>query len=332
MMLDLFINHWTEPWEVGEKAFRMLSLQRHVNWEKVRVTLVHDGSKSFQPDLFYGLPFAVHQICLPHGGIAAARNWCIDHSDAEWIKWCDFDDCFAGIYGLWDLMHAMEIGQDYDLLWFRILFEFMDGRVFIKDQYDPVLVHSKAFRRSFLVEHGIRFPEHLTWCEDSAMLALTELEIGPGKKGEVKSLAPIYAYICRNGSLCNRPEIKFENRKSFFMRHCYVQDELEKHGRETQRRMMTVRVLGDSMYTMEQAGLKDDMTEHGARVWDYYMKHREDLTKVTSDQMQMVLDAVNAENDGCHITKAALLEWLRRMKSKYGGDVDVCRRHGEFQD
>ena len=49
MLLDLFITHWTEPWEVGKKNFDMLALQRLIDWSEIRITLVHDGTEAFPP-------------------------------------------------------------------------------------------------------------------------------------------------------------------------------------------------------------------------------------------------------------------------------------------
>ena len=119
MLLDLYITHWNEPWEVGEKGFQILAMQRLVDWSQVRVTLVHDGSEKFPDEYFKGMPFEVHQVCLPHGGIAKARNWCIENGDGEWIKWNDFDDSFANIYALRDLMNVLP-AEKFDLLWFHM--------------------------------------------------------------------------------------------------------------------------------------------------------------------------------------------------------------------
>ena len=83
MLLDLFITHWTEPREVGEKAFKMLSIQRLVDWSEIHITMVHDGSEKFPDEYFADIPCGVDQVCLPHGGIAKARNWCIDHATAK---------------------------------------------------------------------------------------------------------------------------------------------------------------------------------------------------------------------------------------------------------
>lgn len=317
-MLDIYINHWTEDWSIGEKAFRMLALQRGCDWSRIRVTVVHDGSERFPDSYFDGLPFEVRQVQLIHGGIARARNWCIDDGDGEWIKWCDWDDMFAGVYALRDLTHALEIGQKYDLLWFDLMFELMDGRVIRKNSYDPVVVHGKAFRRSFLRKAGLRFPEFLTWCEDSAMLATLEMEIDPQRKGYIRTDTPIYSYIARQGSLCNRPEIFYENRKSFFRRHRYVQDQMEKHGMEREACMMTARTLADSMYTLELAGITEDMSEFRERVRRYYRARRGDLARITAGEMRGILEAVNLENQGCSIDARSFWNWLRKLNE--GGE------------
>ena len=65
MLLDMFITHWTEPWEVGKNGFGMLSLQRAVDWSQIRITLVHDGTEPFPDEYFDGMPFTVSQFSIP---------------------------------------------------------------------------------------------------------------------------------------------------------------------------------------------------------------------------------------------------------------------------
>ena len=323
-LLDLYITHWNEEPEIWEKGIRMLALQRGINWDQIHVTIVHDGSKAFPPELFYGMPFVPDQACLEHGGIAAARNWCIDHGDGTWIKWCDCDDMFSNVYSLRNIMHALEQDPPMDLLWFDMYAEDADkNKVFLKNDRDQVTIHAKIFRRTFLQEHGIRFPEDLTWCEDSAMLAVVEMEIDHQRIGKITAEAPIYCWIARQGSLCNRPEIKFANLKSFFRRHCYVQEEFKKRGKIEAYTMMTARVLVDSCYTLTLAGLEEDTSEHEHAVWKYYQEHRNELLRLQAHQLQEVIDAVNRENDNCNITRDSFLAWLRELSRKEGGESHV---------
>ena len=312
MLLDLFITHWTEPWEVGRNGFQILSLQRAVDWSQIRVTLVHDGTEPFPDEYFDEMPFTVNQFSIPHGGIAKARNWCIDHSEATWIKWCDFDDMFAGVYSVQQIMNVLNNDQ-FDLLWFDLLCD-DHGKVINRTERNPVFVHDKVFRRSFLLEKGIRFKEDLTWCEDSAFLALIEMDIDHQRIGKIKAQAPIYLYIVRDGSLCNRPEIKFANLKSFFKRHCYVAEEFKKRGLTAQYNTMCVRTMADSYYTLVKApDIEEDKTEFTAEVWKWYEDHLEAIGDCTRQDFDLVMKAVNRERfDGGVITAEEFIEWIKK--------------------
>lgn len=313
MLLDLFITHWTEPWEIGEKGFQILRMQRGVDWEKVRITIVHDGTDPFPEEYFRSYPFKMNQISIPHGGIAAARNWCIDHSDAEWIKWNDFDDMFYGVYALMDIINALEHGENFDLLWFDMFFEIeYEQKYAMKTERDPIFVHNKCFRRSFLLDKSIRFNESLTWCEDSAFLAVIEMDIDHQRIGKINCKAPIYMYIARQGSLCNRPEIKFANLKSFFARHCYVADEFRKRGLEDEYNTMCMRVMCDSYYTLCKApGITEDKRPHEAEVWAWYDDHKQNIHRCSPDAFILVLKAVNRECfDGGYITGEEVMDWI----------------------
>ena len=312
MLLDLFITHWTEPWKVGKKAFEMLSLQRAVDWSQIRITLVHDGTEAFPERYFSGMPFKVNQVSIPHGGIAKARNWCIDHSEAEWIKWCDFDDLFAGALSLSQIMNVLD-NNKYDLLWFELLFD-DHGKIHNRTNRDPVFIHNKVFRRSFLLKKNIRFQEDLTWCEDSAFMAVIEMDIDHLRIGKIRGAMPIYIYIVRDGSLCNRPEIKFANLESFFRRHCYVAEEFKKRGRYDEYCTMCVRTMADSYYTLVKApDITEDKSDLERRVWAWYEENREAIMDCKRPQFNLVMKAVNRERwDGGVITNEEFIGWIRK--------------------
>ena len=311
MLLDLFITHYKEPWEVCEKGFLMLKMQRMVDWSQIRITVVHDGTECFPEGTFDGYPCEIHEVSIPHGGIAAARNWCIDHSEAKWIRWHDCDDCFANIYALRDIMNVLSDNWNL-MLWFDVVAETGD-HTYIRDKRDPVVVHGKVFRRHFLLEHNIRFNEELTWCEDSAFLAVIEMEIDHNKIGKIKTASPIYAWIERQGSLCNRPEIRFKNLQSFFLRHTYVAEEFLKRGLIDQYNTMCVRVMADSFYTCRMAPVPEDRTEHEKKVWEWFDKHKEPFYACRPEMFKMVMEAVNREcNDGGVITAEEFIEWIRK--------------------
>lgn len=310
MLLDLFITHWTEPWEVGAKNFRMIAVQQNVDWEQIRITLVHDGTDAFPDEYFADIPCGVNQVCIPHGGIAKARNWCIDHSEAKWIKWNDFDDMFFTPYSLNYIMNVLGDERN-QMLWFDMLHQ-DHKKAYIRTERNPVFIHDKVFRTDFLRDNQIRFNEELTWCEDSAFLAVIEMEIDHQRIGKIRCDYPIYLYIVRDGSLCNRPEIRWANLQSFFARHCYVADEFMKRGLIDEYRTMMVRIMGDSYYALKLAPCeRDHPEEHEKRVWEYFDRNRGYFYDCKQECFDLALEAVNRENyDGGVITKESLMAWI----------------------
>ena len=313
MMLEIIVTHWNEPWDLVQKGFMMLSLQRGVDWNKIKVTLIHDGTVYWPEEYFEFCPFRVHQVSIEHRGIAGVRNWAIDHSTAEWIKFNDCDDMFSGLYSLKTIMDALAHARKFDMLWFDFYGEMTDGRVVIRNERDPVLLHGKLLRRSFLADHEIRFQEDLIWCEDSAFLAVVEMEIDHQKIGKIKG-EPLYAYIAREGSLCNRPEILFQNLCSFFRRHCYVAEEFRKRGLTDQFNTMCVRVMCDSYYSLCRApGITEDKTQLETDVWNWFAEHRQAFEACRPEMFDMVIEAVNRERtDGGWIDKQDVLNWIQK--------------------
>ena len=323
MLLDLFVTHYNEPWEVGRPGFDMLRNQRCVDWDNVRVTLVHDGTDPFPDETFEGYPFPVRQVKLIHKGIAGTRNWCLDNAEAEWLKMNDFDDLFTSIYSLRSIMESLENAKDFDLMWFDVYAD-MDGCRYLKDQRDPVVLHGKVFRTKFLRDHRLRFREDLTWCEDSAFLAVMEMEIDHQRIGKIIGDSPLYTWIHRVGSLCNRPEILFDNLQSFFRRHCYVAEEFRKRGHMDEYNTMIARIMCDSYYTLVLAPVLQDKSKHEEMVYKYLTKHRAELLQVRAKAFEECIEATNRENENCHCTKAEVLAWWKAMREKYEGGEEEC--------
>lgn len=317
MLLDLYITHYDEPWEVCRAGFEMLKNQRNVDWNRVRVTMVHDGTEKMPDDLFRDFPFQLRQEVIEHRGIAGARNWCLDDAEAEWIKMNDCDDLFTGVYSLREIMDGLEqAGGRFDLMWFEVYAEYKRGR-YLKDERDPVVLHGKVFRNEFIREKGLRFQEDLTWCEDSAFLALVEMEIDVQRIGKIVGSGPMYTWVYRAGSLCNREEIRWANLQSFFRRHCYVADEFLKHGQTDAYYTMVARIMCDAYYSLKVAKVKEDRSKHEEKVWEYLEAHRGELLKCRKSAFDEVIEATNRENEDCHITKDEVATWLKALRQKY---------------
>lgn len=308
-LLEIVVTHWTEPWEVGRDAMLMLSLQRRVDWSEVAVTMIHDGSPKFPDEYFSGFPFEVKQVCLPHGGISASRNYAIDHSDAEWIKFCDFDDMFAGVYSLSRITDAIEKPSSFNAVCFPIIIDLCNGELPVVET-SQVFVHGRIFRTSFLRDHHVRFNESLSFSEDFAFLSLLSLEMDSKTLGKIDSNFPIYVYIQRQDSYGNCPDNWLRNRCGLFDAHCYVEEEMRKHGDEHNADLMFVRALAENYYVFSAAG-DNDISGLLQRTLEYYNRKQDCFDRVSNTDLEHIISDTNAQNHS-EITKSGFLKWVRQ--------------------
>lgn len=248
-MLDIVITHYKEPFEVGEKLFRIIALQRCVDFTKIRVMVVNDGGQRIPDECFSGLPYPVEQIDIPHAGVSAARNAGIDHATGKWIMFCDFDDSFASIFALREIMNVLGT-DDYDMLWSRILAEdYVDGKqllYYVPDKQRFVFCHGKVYRVAFLREKNVRFDERLVFNEDSCFNAVIIARTPHTRIGEISSKMPIYSWVRRQNSVTNSGR---EDEASYghFRRNFIVTGEYEGTGDPRYNGMVT-RTVYDTYY------------------------------------------------------------------------------------
>ena len=312
-LLDIVITHWTEPFEVGYPAIQMLALQRRINWDLVNVTIIHDGSEKFSEKHFRNLPFKVHQVCLPKSGVSAARNYAIDHSEAEWIKFCDFDDMFAGVYSLSRITDAISETNNFNTIWFPFIIDIYRGDLLLIHECSQVFIHDKIFRTSFLREKNIRFNESLSFSEDFAFISLLELEIDPKTFGKIDSNFPIYIYIQRIDSLGNLPNRQYKNRCGLFDAHCYVEEEMRKHNEIYHADLMVVRTLTENYCTILTADKSADTSELFQRTAAFYKAKKQRLDCVSGEDLDHVIEDTNNQNH-IEISKAGFFQWLRQFE------------------
>lgn len=231
-MLDIVITHYKEDYSIGEKLFQIIGLQRCIDFEQIRVMVINDGGQRLPDEKLNALPYPVEQIDIPHGGVSKARNAGIDNATGKWLMFCDFDDSFASIFSLREIMNVLGT-DDYDMLWSRILAEdYVDGKqllYFVPDKQRFVFCHGKVYRTDFLRESGIRFREELVFNEDSCFNAEIIAHTDHKRIGEITSRMPIYSWVRRQNSVTNSGR---EDEASYghFRRNMIVTGEYEKSG------------------------------------------------------------------------------------------------------
>ena len=322
-MLDIVITHYREPWEICRRQFLMLDMQRRVDWKEIRVTIINDGGYRLPEEELKALRFRwkakdFTAVDLPHGGISRARNAGIDLGTEPWIMFCDCDDSFSNIYALEDIMNVIRSpGADrYDMLWTKCYQEDADGSIGMVPQFKTfVFCHGKAYRRKFLLDEGIRFPEDLPMNEDSCfnnvIIARTQ------KVAEIRSHAPVYSWLRRTGSVTTRPEAVDLGAVCQVRRNMIVTEENRLH-REAEYPSMVTRAAYDVFYMIHGKRISGSCKQEILAMFVPWMKERADqFGKVPEDILDKIRDVSRCElleaDEQVQDSHETVWEWVRRL-------------------
>ena len=170
MKLQILVNHYKENETIVERFLSSLAMQKGVEFD---VLLYGDGGLELTQSSLTGYPFNISYKYLSHTGVCHTRNLLMDDSSADYIMFCDIDDCFSSFDGLASLMAAAEatsadvIGSPYQSE------TIIDGEYqYTTMKKDMIRVHGKIFRREYLYENNIRFPDELETSGDMSFLWL----------------------------------------------------------------------------------------------------------------------------------------------------------------
>ena len=318
-MLDIIIPHYTELWDVGEKLFSILALQRGIDFSSFRVLVVNDGEENRLPDEhFSNLPYQVEQISIPHKGVSAARNAGIDHATAPWIMFCDFDDTFAHVYALRDILSILP-ADGYDMLHSRMIVEDRtDGKdllTFSPESQRFVFTHGKVYRKAFLDEQGIRFDETMRFQEDSLFNATIIARTSHTRIGEIKTVSPLYVWIRRPSSVTNSGRDD-EAMLAHFIRNLKATEENRASRDYDCYCGMVTRTVWDAYYMLNcKPGSAETKQKIREMFIPWILERRGDFGKVTDEMLVKIISVARTElrENPIPDDKATVTKWLEEL-------------------
>lgn len=146
--LQILINHYNEPPELIGRLLKSIAEQTYTDYS---VLICHDGEGGGISEQNY--PFEYAYFSKPHRGVCQTRNSLLEASTAEYVMFCDADDMFSSPTGLQALL-----SHDADVIASPYNAERYDGTTHLYER-DMIRVHGKVFRRSYLQEQRIDFPD-----------------------------------------------------------------------------------------------------------------------------------------------------------------------------
>ena len=225
MKLQILVPQYNETDEVVKNLLDSIALQQNVPFDEIGVIICNDGSGIYLSDDFLNsYPFQIEYYKEPHRGISGTRNACLDYATADYVMFCDADDMFINMCGLYIVFKDIEEGFDTLVSAFVEEARAKDTGevVYVTREHDLTFVHGKVHRRQFLIDNNIRFKEELVVNEDSYFTVLTQ-HLADNVK-HCKS--PVYLWKWRNESVCRQPNHRLKTFKYMIDANDYLVMEL----------------------------------------------------------------------------------------------------------
>lgn len=206
MTLDILVPQYKETNEVIKPLLDSIALQQQVDMGDIGVIIVNDGSDVFlDEDFLNSYPFKVTYFKNEHLGVSATRQKALDLSKADYVMFCDADDMFYNMCGLWIVFREMAIGFDSLVSVFVEETKLPSGEhTYINREQDSTFVHGKVHRRRYLLDQNIKWNPALTIHEDSYFNILCQ----KCSQNVKYCPTPFYLWKWRDDSIC-RSDFKY---------------------------------------------------------------------------------------------------------------------------
>lgn len=254
MKLQFLIPQYKETEEVIKPLLDSISLQQNIKMSDVGVIIVNDGSDTFLSDEFLSqYPYEIKYVKAEHKGVSSARNRALDEATADYVMFCDADDMFFNMCGLYIVFREMK-GDGFNALVSVFIEETMDPntkeKVYVNHQMDVTFVHGKIYRRSYLENNKIRWNDDLTIHEDSFFNCLAQR-----MTAEVKYCQqPFYLWKWRDDSVCRHdPKYILKTYNNMLDSSTALVNEFIKRGRKVDAQYYSTSMIYDAYYMMNKA-------------------------------------------------------------------------------
>ena len=325
--LDILVPMYNEGEEVVKPLLDSIAVQQNVNLkDDVGVIICCDGGSTVISEEFRSrYPFTIEFYQCEHGGVSATRNACLDRSEADYVMFCDCDDMFCHVCGLWIIFREMETGFD------SLVSVFMEETrlpgteivTYINHDRDSTFVHGKVHRRKYLVEQSIRWNNKLTIHEDSFFNILCQ-----NLSQNVKYCqTPFYLWKWRKESVCRHdPKYILKTYRNMLDSNEQLIDEFLRRGMQDKAMFFSVFMIFDAYYTMnKEEWLNQENQEYRnsteLRFADYYRRFRDLWNNMPINDKMVISNQVRQRSvmEGMRMETITVDAWLKhvlRLKRK----------------
>ena len=322
MKLQFLVPHYNEEWSEIKPLLDSIAIQQNVDMNDIGVIIVNDGDKCvLDENLFTGYPYKIEYYINEHKGVSATRNACLDKATADYVMFCDCDDMFCNVCGLWILIREMQIGE-FDSLVSAFVEEtrLPNGEIFyINHDMDSTFVHGKVHRRKYLIDNNIRWNESLTIHEDSYFNCLcqklsTNVKFCP---------TPFYLWKWRDNSVCRHDKLYLNKTyRNMLDSNTALVKEFLKRGKKEEAMFFATSMIYDAYYSFncdrwwnEEGHSYLIGTER--RFKEYYMTFKNLFNELPKEYHNQIIMGIKNRffQEGLMLERITFNEWINHIES-----------------
>ena len=325
MKLQILVPQYKETDEVVKPLLDSIAIQQSVNFDDIGVIICNDGSDVKLSDEFLrSYPFKIDYYICEHRGVSATRNACLDRAKADYVMFCDADDMFFNVCGIYLIFREIDMGG-FDTLISVFTEETRNPEtgevVYVNREMDSTFVHGKVHRLKYLKNNNIRWNDSLTIHEDSYFNCLCQ-RLAPAPK---YCQMPFYLWKWRDESVCRHdPKYILKTYNNMLDSNTALVHEFLDRRHIDDARFFATSMIFDAYYTMNKKEWIDqenkeyrDATEKRFSV--YYKEFKPLYDSIDEKiKMQIVAGIRNRMfNEGLMLESITFDDWINSIVEKY---------------
>ena len=321
--LQFLVPQWKETEDIIKPLLDSIALQQNINFNQIGVIITNDGTDvKLSQEFLDKYPYDIEYYHNEHKGVSATRNACLDKATAEYVMFCDADDMFYNMCGLWIIFREIENGGFDSLTSVFVEETRMPNTkevMYINREMDMTFVHGKVHRRKYLLEQNIRWNDDLTIHEDSYFNCLCQ-KLSQNVK---YCQAPFYLWKWRDESIC-RNDFKYilKTYNNMLDSSTALVDEFLRRNHYQDAQFYCVSMIYDAYFTMNKDEWinqenKEYRNKTERRFKDYYIKFKFLLDSVPMEVKAQIIQGIRNRfyREGLLLETITFDTWIKHIES-----------------
>lgn len=323
MKLQLIIPQYNETEDVVKNMLDSIEIQQGISLDDIEVLIGNDGSDiKLSKEFLDSYPFSIKYFEFEHTSPAGTRQRLFDKATADYVMFCDADDMFFSVVGLYTIMHFIKQGVD------ALVCDFMEeikdlnsGNIsYFTHHKDDRFVHGKVYRRQHILDNGIIWREDIRYHEDSAYNILA---IQTAKNVEYFTSSPIYLWKWRDNSVCREdPLYVLKTYTRMIYSHSYLINDLIHKGMEKVAMQQVGTLVYNIYYMLNKDIWLDPMNakyryETEKCFKDYFAKYKLLFNTISDKDRKFIISGIKHRvlTEGVLLEKFTFDDWLKHIEA-----------------